>query len=44
MKFWSDIPNLGILTSYVKDVLSKSVKIKIHRTVILPVVLYGYET
>jgi hypothetical protein len=26
------------------SLLSKNIKIKIHRTIILPVVLYGYET
>ena len=30
--------------SFVLQVLSKNLKIKIYRTIILPVILYGYET
>jgi hypothetical protein len=29
--------------SFVFSLLSKNIKIKIYRTIILPVVLYGYE-
>jgi hypothetical protein len=34
-------PNTYLLSS---SLLSKNIKIKIYRTIILPLVLYGYET